>query len=129
MRRPIFGLLIVAVAALAMTAAATGEPSWKTEGITLTCTLNGETLGTATFSGGPGPNHSPIAFVSDASFATTNSIFIQASITLTIGGETFTALDKPFPANKDLINCTGGGVLDNCLTFTISTTGFLTSAP
>ena len=64
---------------------AAGEPSWKTEGITLTCTQNGETLGTATFSGGSGPNQSPIAFVGDASFGTPNSIFVQVQFTLTVG--------------------------------------------
>ena len=117
MLRRIFGLTFATVVALTITAAAAGEPSWKTEGITLTCTQNGETLGTATFSGGSGPNQSPIAFVGDASFGTPNSIFVQVLITLTVGDETFTALEKPFPAQKNLITCTGGGE-----GFSISTT-------
>lgn len=134
MFRRIFTFAATAAAAVAVAVAvatpATAEPTWKTEGLVLSCTQNGQPIGTATFSGGGGPNQSPIAFViSDASFATAHSIFIQAYIVLTIGDETFTALDKPLPAQKDLITCTGGGVLDNGVRFTVVTTGFITPAP
>jgi hypothetical protein len=130
MLRPIYTLLIAAITALAVAAPAMGEPSWKAEGIPFTCTQNGETLGTATFSGGVGPNESPIAFVvSDASFASPHSIFVQAFIVVTVGGETFTTLDKPLPQHKSLITCTGSVILDNGLALTISATGFLTPAP